>query len=195
MFHLSCENETKNCCIQQHRDWQSDSHTGVCRERCSSTWLACNWGELQHPEEVEVKAGWTCKPGNQTCTLLFMKHQCQSLIWCAVLVPISPFISPSWLGVRCCHLQAERLNSQFPWQLHVWMRGAPVAPGNRLQAGIGVLSAAVNHRMSRCFAQGQCAHRDRNKSIMRQLNRMGSAGDTRRDKDRKGRNQTHSPHP
>lgn len=168
--------------VQQHKDWQADSPTDVYREWSVSTWLAYNWRELRYPVKVKVNSGWTCKTGNQMRTLPYVKHQCQSLIWFAVLVPVSLFITPPWLGVQCCHLQAEELNSLFPWQLHAWIWGAPVAHGNRLQAGIGVLSAAVNHRMSCYFAQGQCAHRDRNKSITRQLNWMGSSGDTRQDK-------------
>lgn len=155
----------------------------VIERGCSSTLRRLKW----------ARGGETREPWNETHTPLFMKHQCQSGVWRAVLVPISPFVVPSWPGVQGCHLQAEGLNSLFPWQQHACMWGAPVAPGNSLLAGIGVLSAAVSHGMSRRFAQGKCTQKDRNKSINRQVTWMGSAGDARRDTAR--RKQTHTGHP
>lgn len=130
--HVKMSNAHKDFDIQLHKDWQSDIHTDAYRE---CTWLECNWRELQHPEDTTVNSGWTCKPLNQTYILFFMWHQCQELIRCAALEPISPLSHrelnpPSWLGV-CCHLQAEQLNSLISMAT-AWMRGAPVAPGNRL---------------------------------------------------------------
>lgn len=84
-----------------------------------STWCACNW--KQHLGGFWGEAGVNCANRKIKPTLSLWETAADSP--CRPRTPVS---SPSWLGVQRCHLQAEGLNSLFPWQLHVWMQGVPL---------------------------------------------------------------------
>ena len=90
-------------------------------ERQASTWLACNWKELRHPGGDQLRANTQNHKIKPPSVPDFTPQ------------PKTGLIPPSRLGVRCCHLQAELMNSLFPWQLRgcgPWQQ----APGPGLES-------------------------------------------------------------